>query len=142
MVSSLPMIDLRSDTVTVPTPAMRAAIADAKIGDDVFGEDPTVNELERTTAEILGKEAAIFVPSGTMANQLAVRLHTQAGDEAILEAGAHIIENEAGAAAALNGVSLRTITGIRGIFTADDFLSALRPANVHYPPTTLVCVEN
>jgi threonine aldolase len=137
-----PMIDLRSDTVTVPTPAMRAAIAEAKVGDDVFGEDPTVNELERMTAEILGKEAAMFVPSGTMANQLAVRLHTQAGDETLLEAGAHIFGKEAGAAAAVNGVSVRTIAGKHGIFTAADMIAALRPIDVHHPPTTLVCVEN
>ena len=136
------MIDLRSDTVTVPTPAMRAAIAEAKVGDDVFGEDPTVNELERMTAEILGKEAAIFVPSGTMANQLAVRLHTQAGDETLLEAGAHIFGKEAGAAAAVNGVSVRTIAGKHGIFTAADMIAALRPIDVHHPPTTLVGVEN
>jgi threonine aldolase len=136
------MIDLRSDTVTVPTAAMRAAIADAKVGDDVFAEDPTVNELEQTTAEILGKESAMFVPSGTMANQLAVRLHTQAGDEILLESGAHIFGKEAGAAAALNGVSIRPIEGKRGIFTAADMIAALRPIDIHHCPTTLVCVEN
>ena len=136
------MIDLRSDTVTRPTAAMRAAMAQAEVGDDVFGDDPTVIELERATAEVLGKEAALFVPSGTMANQLAVRLHTQAGDEVLLEAGAHIQGKEAGAAAALWGVSLRTLAGTRGIFTADDFLPALRPIDVHHSPTTLVCIEN
>ncbi len=136
------MIDLRSDTVTVPTPEMRKIMADAPVGDDVYGEDPTVNELERATAEILGKESALFVPSGTMANQLAVRLHTQSGDEALVEAGAHIFNKEAGAAAALNGVSLRPVTGKRGIFTAADVLTALRPADVHHSPTTLVCIEN
>ncbi|HET6252277.1 MAG TPA: GntG family PLP-dependent aldolase [Tepidisphaeraceae bacterium] len=136
------MIDLRSDTVTIPTPAMRKAMADAPVGDDVFGEDPTVNELERMTADLLGKEAAMFVPSGTMANQLAVRLHTQGGDEVLLEAGAHIQGKEAGAAAALNGVSLRTITGRRGIFTSADFIAALRPIDVHHSPTTLLCIEN
>lgn len=136
------MIDLRSDTVTVPTPAMRAAIADARVGDDVFGEDPTVNELERRTAEILGKESAMFVPSGTMANQLAVRLHAQAGDEVLLEGGSHIFGKEAGAAAALSGVSVRTIAGERGVFTGGDLIAALRPLDVHHPPTTLVCVEN
>ena len=138
----IPMIDLRSDTVTRPTDAMRQAMAHAEVGDDVFGEDPTVNALEEMTASLLGKEAAMFVPSGTMANQLAVRLHTQGGDEVLLEAGAHVLGNEAGAAAALSGVTCRTIAGRRGIFTADDLLAALRPPNVHHPPTRLVCVEN
>ncbi|HEX4795361.1 MAG TPA: GntG family PLP-dependent aldolase [Humisphaera sp.] len=136
------MIDLRSDTVTQPTPAMRRAIAEAPVGDDVFGDDPTVNELERLTAELLGKEAAMFVPSGTMANQLAVRLHTQPGDEVLIEAGAHVLGNEAGAAAVISGVTCRTIGGRRGIFTADDLLGMLRPPNVHHSPTRLVCVEN
>ena len=136
------MIDIRSDTVTRPTPEMRRAIAEAEVGDDVFGDDPTINQLERTTADLLGKEAAMFVPTGTMANQLAVRLHTQGGDEVLLESGAHIFGKEAGAASALHGVTLRTISGQRGIFTADDLLAALRPIDVHHPPTTLVCVEN
>ena len=141
-VTFIPMIDLRSDTVTRPTDAMRQAMAYAEVGDDVFGEDPTVNALEEMTASLLGKEAAMFVPSGTMANQLALRLHTQGGDEVLLEAGAHVLGNEAGAAAALSGVTCRTITGRRGIFTADDLRAALRPPNVHHPPTRLVCVEN
>ena len=136
------MIDLRSDTITQPTPAMRQAIAAAPVGDDVFGDDPTVNELEQATADLLGKEAAMFVPSGTMGNQLAVRLHTQGGDEVIIEAGAHVMNNEAGAAAVISGITFRPITGNRGIFTADDLLAALRPANVHYAPAKLVCVEN
>src|SRR5688572_10444514 len=136
------MIDLRSDTVTKPTPAMRRAMAEAEVGDDVFGEDPTVNELERATADLLGKEAAVFVPSGTMANQLAVRLHTRTGDEVLLEAGSHVYNNEAGAAASLSGVTCRTLAGRRGIFTAADLLAALRPDDVHHAPATLVCVEN
>jgi threonine aldolase len=136
------MIDLRSDTVTQPTPAMRRAMAEAEVGDDVFGEDPTVNELERATAGLLGKEAAMFVPSGTMANQLAVRLHTRTGDEVLIETGSHIYNNEAGAAASLSGVTCRTLAGRRGIFTAADLLAALRPADVHHAPATLVCVEN
>ena len=136
------MIDLRSDTVTKPTEAMRRAIAEAEVGDDVFGEDPTVNELERVTAELLGKEAAVFVPSGTMANQLAVRAQTRPGDEIVLEAGAHVFNKEAGAAAALSGVTCRPIVGRRGIFTAADLLKALRPADVHHAPVRLVCVEN
>ena len=95
------MIDLRSDTVTKPSPAMREAMAAAEVGDDVFGEDPTVNRLQETAARLLGKEAALFVPSGTMANQLAVRLHTRPGDEIIVEAGAHVVRYESGAAAGL-----------------------------------------
>src|SRR5688500_5806186 len=139
---TIPIIDLRSDTVTKPTPAMRRAMAEAEVGDDVFGDDPTVNELERLTAELLGKEAAMFVPSGTMANQLAVRLHAQAGDEVLLEAGSHIHVNEAGGAAALTGASCRTVPGRRGIFTADDLIDSLRPPDVHHAPARLVCVEN
>jgi threonine aldolase len=92
------MIDLRSDTVTKPSPAMREAMAKAEVGDDVFGEDPTVNRLQEVAARLLGKEAALFVPSGTMANQLAVRLHTKPGDEMIVEAGAHVVRYESGAA--------------------------------------------
>jgi threonine aldolase len=136
------MIDLRSDTVTKPTPAMRRAIAEAEVGDDVFGEDPTVNALERATADLLGKEAAMFVASGTMANQLAVRLHTRPGDEALMETGAHVFGKEAGAAAALSGVTCRLIEGRRGIFTAGDLIAALRPLDIHHAPTRLVCVEN
>jgi threonine aldolase len=136
------MIDLRSDTVTVPTPAMRQAMAAAPVGDDVFGEDPTVNELERATAELLGKEAALFVPSGTMGNELAIRLQTTSGDEIITEAGAHIANHETGAPAVLSGVTCRLITGRRGIFTAADVLAVLRPPDTHHCPTTLVCIEN
>lgn len=136
------MIDLRSDTVTRPTPEMRKAIAEAEVGDDVFGDDPTVNELERATAELLGKEAALFVPSGTMANQLAIRVHTRHGDEVLLERGAHIFNAEAGAAAALAGVTCRTIDGRRGIFSADDLLGVLTSPDVHHAPQRLVCVEN
>lgn len=136
------IIDLRSDTVTRPTPGMRQAMAEAEVGDDVFGDDPTVNELERVTAELLGKEAAVFVPSGTMANQLALRSHTQSGDEVLLESGSHIFNYEAGAAAALSGVMCRTITGRRGIFTADDVTAELKPVDIHRAPARLVCVEN
>lgn len=136
------MIDLRSDTVTQPTPKMREAMARAPVGDDVFGEDPTVNQLEERTADLLGKESAMFVPSGTMGNQLAVRLHTQAGDEVILEAGAHIFNYESGASAMLFGVTIRPIAGQRGIFTAEDFESICKPPDIHRSPQTLVCVEN
>ena len=136
------MIDLRSDTVTRPTPAMRAAMAAAEVGDDVLGDDPTVQALERRTAEILGKEAAVYMPSGTMTNQVAVRTHTEPGDEILCDAHAHVYLNEAGAPAALSGVSCRPLPGVRGIFTADDVRAALRPADVHFPRARLLCVEN
>lgn len=135
-------IDLRSDTVTQPTPAMRAAMADAEVGDDVFGDDPTVKRLEARVAEMLGKEAALFAPSGTMANQLAVRAHTESGDEILIDGNAHIYYYEAGGPAALSGVSCRCLNGVRGIFTAADVEAALRPPDQHYPPTKLVCLEN
>jgi threonine aldolase len=136
------LIDLRSDTVTKPIPAMREVMARAEVGDDVFGDDPTVKELEAQTAELLGKEAALFVPSGTMANQLAIRGHTQPGDEILVEANAHIYYYEGGAPAALSGVMCRCLNGQRGIFTGADVEAALRPADQHFAPTRLVCVEN
>jgi threonine aldolase len=136
------VIDLRSDTVTKPTPAMREVMARADVGDDVFGDDPTVKELESQTAELLGKEAALFVPSGTMANQLAIRGHTQPGDEILVEANAHIYYYEGGAPAALSGVMCRCLNGQRGIFTGADLEAALRPADQHFAPTRLVCIEN
>lgn len=135
-------IDLRSDTITQPTPAMRAAMADAEVGDDVFGDDPTVKRLEVHVAEMLGKEAALFAPSGTMANQLAVRAHTESGDEILIDANAHIYYYEVGGPAALSGVSCRCLNGVRGIFTAADVEAALRPPDQHFPPTKLVCLEN
>ena len=136
------IIDLRSDTVTKPTPAMREAMAQAEVGDDVFGDDPTVKELEARTAELLGKEAALFVASGTMANQLALRSHTQPGDEILVEANAHVYYYEGGAPAALSGVMCRCLNGQRGIFTGADIEAALRPADPHFAPTRLVCLEN
>ena len=136
------MIDLRSDTVTQPTADMRQAIAQAPVGDDVLGDDPTVNELEATVAALLGKEAAVYMPSGTMTNQVALRTHTEPGDEIILESQAHIYFYEGGAPAALSGVMCKLIEGDRGIFTAADLRSALRPWNEHYPLTKLVCLEN
>lgn len=135
-------IDMRSDTVTLPTAGMRAAIAGAEVGDDVFGEDPTVNRLQERVADILGFEAALFVPSGTMANQIAVRAHTEPGDEILLDANAHIYYYEAGAVSALAGVICRCLPGQRGVFTAADIQQVLRPANVHFAPTRLVCLEN
>ena len=136
------MIDLRSDTITQPTPEMRQAIAQAVVGDDVLGDDPTVNELEATVAALLGKEAAVYMPSGTMTNQVALRTHTEPGDEIILESQAHIYFYEAGAPAALSGVMCRLIQGEYGVFTAADLQAVLRPANDHYPRTKLVCLEN
>ena len=135
-------IDLRSDTITQPTPAMREAMARAVVGDDVFGDDPTVLCLEARVAEILGTEAAVFTPSGTMANQLAIRAHTSPGDEILVDANAHIYYYESGAPAALAGVMCRCLPGVRGIFTAADVEAALRPPDPHFAPTQLVCVEN
>ena len=136
------IIDLRSDTVTRPTMPMRQAMAHAEVGDDVLGDDPTVQELERVTASLLGKEAAVFVPSGTMANQLAIRCHTQHGDELLIDAYSHIYWYEGGAPAALSGVNCRVLQGERGIFTANQIRALLRPANIHYAPTRLLVLEN
>ncbi|NER80402.1 MAG: aminotransferase class I/II-fold pyridoxal phosphate-dependent enzyme [Leptolyngbya sp. SIO1D8] len=136
------MIDLRSDTVTQPTPEMRQAIAQAVVGDDVLGDDPTVKELEATVAALLGKEAAVYMPSGTMTNQVALRVHTEPGDEVILESQAHIYYYEAGAPAALSGVMCRLVNGQHGIFSAADLQKVIRPVDEHYPHTKLVCLEN
>ena len=136
------MIDLRSDTVTRPTAAMRRAMAEAPVGDDVLGDDPTVQALEARSAEILGLEAAVYMPSGTMTNQVAIRTHTEPGDEIIVEANAHAYFYEAGGPAALSGVMCRLIEGERGLFTAAQVRAVLRPRNLHFPVTKLVCVEN
>ncbi|HYO23923.1 MAG TPA: beta-eliminating lyase-related protein, partial [Lacipirellulaceae bacterium] len=136
------MIDLRSDTVTRPTPAMRAAMAAAPVGDDVFVEDPSVLALERRTAELLGKPAALFVPSGTMGNQIGVRLHCQGGEEFLCDVGCHIYCYEQGAYAQLFGVAAHPIHTDDGVMTVDHLEDELRRANVHYPLTQLVCLEN
>ncbi|MEW6243915.1 MAG: low-specificity L-threonine aldolase [Bacillota bacterium] len=136
------MIDLRSDTVTRPTDEMRRAMAEAEVGDDVYGEDPTVNRLEHLAAEIVGKEAALFFPTGTMANQAAVMTHTRRGDEVLLEAESHIYFYEVGAIAVLSGVIPRLIHGENGVITVEAFASALRPPNIHFPRTRLLCIEN
>ena len=136
------MIDLRSDTVTRPGAEMLEAMVNAKVGDDVFGEDPTVQELESEVATLLGKESGVFVPSGTMCNQMAVRIHTRPGDEAILEADAHIRHYEGGAAAGLSGVQLYTISAPKGILTAEMVESAVRAGHEWDPHTGLVCLEN
>jgi threonine aldolase len=136
------MIDLRSDTVTRPSPGMLAAIMAAKVGDDVFGEDPTVNELEERVAALFGKEAGLFVPSGTMANQIAVRVHCRPQDELLLESTSHIYLWEAGGAAALSGVTCRTIDGADGLLTVGDLEGKIRPDDMHSVRTRLVCLEN
>jgi threonine aldolase len=135
-------VDLRSDTVTKPTFAMRKAMAEAEVGDDVFGEDPTVNALQEKVAKILGKETSIFVPSGTMANQLAIKSHTQPGDEVIIEATGHPYNFEGGAGAALSGIQFYCIRGTRGILDPSQIDEAIRPDDHHFPPTRLICLEN
>jgi threonine aldolase len=135
-------IDLRSDTVTRPTPAMRRAMAEAEVGDDVLGDDPTVIRLQERIAAIMGKEAACFVPSGTMANQTAIRAQTEPGDEVIAHHDSHIINYETGAPAALSGVMIRTTTGERGLFDADQVEALARPVSVHFPRSALVVIEN
>ena len=136
------MIDLRSDTVTRPTPAMRAAMAEAEVGDDVYGEDPTVNRLERRAAEIFGREAAIFVPTGTMGNQIAIRLHTQHGQEVICEAGSHIVDWEMAMLSAFSGCMPRTLVGERGILTWHRIQAAIAPAMHYRAQTGLISLEN
>jgi threonine aldolase len=136
------LIDLRSDTVTRPTPAMRAAMLAAEVGDDVFSEDPTVNRLEAAVAARLGKEAALFVPSGTMSNQIAVKAHTQPGDELICESSCHIYQFEVGGPAVLSGVTCRTIDGDGGILDVSQLEGKVRPVNDHLVNTRLVCLEN
>jgi threonine aldolase len=135
-------IDLRSDTVTKPTEAMIRAMAEADVGDDVYGEDPTVNRLEQLAAERLGKEAALFVTSGTQGNQVAVLTHCVNGDEVIMEADSHIFYYEGGAAAALAGVQTRTLKGVRGALRPEDVEKAIRGKNIHFPRTKLLCMEN
>ena len=136
-------IDLRSDTVTRPTAAMRAAMFDAPLGDDVFGDDPSVNALEAKAAALLGKERALFVPSGTMANQLALRAHTRLGDEVLLHRKSHIFNYESGGAPAISGVSLRTLDSKDGTLCPDAVEENLHTCDdPHFAPTSLVCFEN
>jgi threonine aldolase len=135
-------IDLRSDTITHPTQAMREAMARAEVGDDVMGEDPTVNRLEAVAAERVGKQAALFVPTGTMANLVAVMVHTRRGDEVILDDQCHTFLMEAGGMAALAGVMPRPLPTDAGYVTAGQLQAALRPPDPHHAPTSLVCVEN
>ena len=140
-------IDLRSDTCSQPTAEMREAMARAVVGDDVYGDDPTVKELEAHVAELLGLEDAVYVPTGTMSNQIAVRAHTEPGDAVLLDQSAHVYTNEAGGVAALSGVLPRLLPGVRGIFTADQVRAALGvPSRFSVTtlatPIKLVCVEN
>jgi threonine aldolase len=136
------VIDLRSDTVTRPTEEMRRAISEAALGDDVFGEDPTVNRLEEYVADLLGKEAALYAPSGTMTNQIGVFVNTNRGDEVLLHEGAHIFNYEAGAPALLSGVQVRSLPGEGGVVSPDALRAAVRPENVHFPRPRLLCLEN
>ena len=137
------IIDLRSDTVTKPTPEMRAAMAAAEVGDDVYGEDPTINRLEARAAEVFGREAAIFVPTGSMGNQIALRLHTQQGQEVVCESRAHVLDWEMGMAAVFSGCQLRTVTGQRGVLRWKDMEPALATSGLYYRAQTgLIWIEN
>ncbi len=138
-----PVVDLRSDTVTKPTDEMREFMENAEVGDDVFGEDPTINELQSYCAELFGKEQALYVPSGTMANQASLFAHTNPGDEIICEYSSHIFNNECGGPAVLSGVQLHPIRGEHGLFSADQISEAIRsPPNVHHPKSKVVALEN
>ncbi|HML37613.1 MAG TPA: low specificity L-threonine aldolase [Bacillota bacterium] len=135
-------IDLRSDTITLQTDEMRMAMLNAEVGDDVYGEDVTVKRLEKMGAEMLGKEAALFVASGTMGNQLAIMTHTKRGDEVIACSGSHIVLAEVGAAAVLSGVTVRTVDGENDIMEPEDVRALIRGKNQHFPDTGLICLEN
>lgn len=135
-------IDLRSDTVTVPTLEMRKAMCEAEVGDDVYGDDPTMNELEKIAAQKVGKEAALFVPSGTFGNQLALLTHTLRGDEVILDEACHIVMHEVGASSVIAGVQLRTFRSKAGIPAPNEIEKLIREEDIHYPRTGLICLEN
>jgi threonine aldolase len=135
-------IDLRSDTVTKPSAAMLRAMMEAQVGDDVFGEDPTVNVLQQRVAEMLGKEAALYVPSGTMGNQLCIKVHTQPGDEVVVEKGCHVFNYETGGMPFLSGVQPHTIDAHLGIMHAEQIKRVIRPSLYYMPRTRLICVEN
>lgn len=135
-------IDLRSDTVTKPTPAMREAMMKAEVGDDVFGEDPTVNKLQERCAEISGKEKALYVPSGCMANQLAVKSHTQQGDEVICESECHIFNYETAAPAVISNVQMMTVKGENGVMQLEEIKKFVRTKEYYFPRTRLICLEN
>ena len=136
------IIDYRSDTVTKPGPGMLQAMMSAKIGDDVFGEDPSINELETVTAAIFGMEAGIFCPSGTMTNQIAIKCHTQPGDEVICDESSHVYQYEGGGIAFNSSASVKLLTGDKGRITAGQVLAAINPDDNHKAHTSLVCLEN
>ncbi|MBV8729566.1 MAG: threonine aldolase family protein, partial [Acidobacteriia bacterium] len=136
------MIDLRSDTVTRPTPAMRRAMAEAEVGDDVYGEDPTVNLLEERAAEITGKEAALFVPTGTMGNTIAIKLHTNHGEEVICDSRCHVLNYELAMMAWFSGCVARPIATSNGILSWDQVRREIRPLGPHWAPTGLIAIEN
>jgi len=136
------VVDLRSDTVTLPSPGMRRAMAEAELGDDVFGEDPTVNRLQTRVAGYLGKEAALFVPSGSMGNQVCIKVHTRPGDEVVVERGSHVYNNETAGMAFLSSVQVAPVDGDRGVFSVDDILRVRRPSVYYMPRTRLICIEN
>jgi threonine aldolase len=136
------MIDLRSDTVTRPSPGMRRAMAEAEVGDDVLGDDPTAIRLEERAAELLGKPAALFVPSGTMANIIAIRCQTRHGDEVICNRDSHVFNYEVGSHAAVSGVQFQPLDADQGILSAEQVAATIRHADIHYPVTRLVAIEN
>ena len=136
------MIDFRSDTVTLPTPEMLAYMHQAPVGDDVFGEDPSINALEAKSASLFGMEAGLFCPSGTMTNQLAIKTHTQAGDEVICEELSHVYQYEGGGIASNSGCSVKLLQGNRGRITASQVLAAINPEDVHKPISRLISLEN
>ena len=136
------VIDLRSDTVTLPTEEMLEAMRTADLGDDVYGEDPTVNRLEEIAAEKMGKEAALLTTSGTQANLVSVMSQAKRGDEVILESDAHLYYSEVGAFSVLGGLVPRLVRGTMGVITPTEIEAALRPPNIHFPPTSLICIEN
>jgi len=135
-------VELRSDTFTRPTPEMRRAMAEAEVGDDVWGEDPTANTLEAVCAELFGKEAGCFVPSGSMGNEICVKVHTTPGDEIILEAASHIVVAEVGAPATISQVMLRPIAGTRGVLDLDELAESIKPPSRFFTHPTLLCLEN
>jgi len=135
-------IDLRSDTVTLPTQEMREAMYNAEVGDDVYGDDPTVKELEEYAAQLVGKEASLFVPSGTFGNQLALFTHCRHGDEVILGDDCHIVVHEVGASSVIAGVQLRTLQSNKGVLDPDDVQLKIRGEDIHFPRTGLICLEN
>jgi threonine aldolase len=136
------VIDFRSDTVTKPTAGMLDVMMSAEVGDDVFGEDPSINELEQLSAEMFGMESGLFCPSGTMTNQIAIKCHTQPGDDVICDESAHVYQYEGGGIAFNSGASVKLLYGDRGRITADQVSAAINPADDHKPHTSLVCLEN